>query len=215
MNYPASSQTLFKLGIFCSKISYSIIATSIFYYLPQYFPVYRPKQERKRRILNQVYQKTIIIDTLIENLKFNLVISHIDVADSAVLKDILRRINPDKSIATFPSLHKYLFYFKTQLLEVIRSMTFYHDYLSDEFLREIMLIERQVFSDKIFSGEKTLACSDFTYAEIELQEILIHNKHLQDLRQTELKNYERQFEIDGKIYRDKHYKAYDQEKGGH
>lgn len=63
----------------------------------------------------------------------------------------------------------------------------------------------QLLSPHLFEGYKTFASFDLSYAEKNIQELLIHNKHLQDLRENEFRKYEPQFKVDGKAYRDRHY----------
>ena len=69
---------VYKLGLFTSRLSYSIIAASIFYYFSQYIPVFRPKQERKKKILFNIYQRTLTIGFIVSELKFNMGINNND-----------------------------------------------------------------------------------------------------------------------------------------
>jgi hypothetical protein len=197
VDIPASSKFGFKIGLIISKIGYSIIAASIFYLISQYIPVYRPRQQRKIKILFEIYQKTLIINSYIGALKLKLNISESDFKNSELFKSIIHTINPDKPIDEFADWHHYLFYLKSKLLDIVRSMTFYHDYLSKDFLHELIIMERQLLSPHTFEGYKTLGSSDLSYAEIDIQELLVHNKHLQDLREKEFRKYEEKFKVDG------------------
>jgi hypothetical protein len=205
-NYPSYSGTVYKMGLITSKISYSILATSIFYYLSQYIPVYLPRQQRKIKILSNVYQKTLIINSIVGGLKLNLNITDdIDFTKRDNFLKIINNTNPDEEVSRFENWHYYLYNLKTNLLDIIRSMTFYNDYLSKEFLHELIILEKVLLAPYTFAGYKTIGVSNLSYAEIDLQEILVHNGILQDLRTKEFKKYERQFEDDGKLYRETYY----------
>ena len=213
--FPSSSDTAFKIGIITSKISYSIIAASIFYFISQYIPVYLPRHRRKIKILPYVHQQTLIIDYNANRLKSNLGIQQDDFKKSDLFRKALDNINVDKPIEEFENWHQFLFHLKIQLLDVIRSLYFYNDYLSAEFMHELIIIEKQLMSPITFVGYKTLACTDLSYAEITLQEILVHNQHLQTLREIESKKYEKEIKADGDAYRQTYYKDNDGQKGSH
>jgi len=204
-NIPGPSEISFKAGLITSKVSYSIIAASVFYFISQYIPIYRPKQQRKIKVLFEIYQRTLIIDFYLGGLKLKMRISQDDFKDSKIFGKAILSIDPDSPIDEFENWHKYLFYLKSKLLDVIRSMTFYHDYLSKEFLQELIIIEKQLLSPYTFEGHKTLGSSDLSYAEICIQELLVHNKHLQNLREKEFRKYDLQFQVDGTAYRKKYY----------
>jgi hypothetical protein len=193
----------YKLGIVTSRICYSIVATSIFYFLSQYIPVYLPRQRRKVKILHGVFLKTRIIETRVQNLKFQLGVHGDNFYEDFFRKTIA--INSDKPVAQFENWHLYLYHLKTALIDIIRSMTIYNDFLSLEFMEELTLIEYQLLSLNAFEGLKMLQCTDLSYAHIQLQEILIHNKHLQDLKATEFAKYEKIFKTENEAYRRKYF----------
>lgn len=203
---PSASDTIFKIGIIASKLSYSIIAASIFYFISQYIPIYLPRKQKKIKILPYVHQQVVIIGYNIDLLKSNLNIQQEDFKKSNDFRKILEQINPDNPVAEFENWHQFLFHIKIQILDVIRSIYYYNEYLSTEFLHEIILIEKQLMSPTTFTGYKTLTCPNLSYAEIPIQEILVHNQHLQFLRERESKKYERAFKLAGDAYRQTYYK---------
>jgi len=60
-----------------------------------------------------------------------------------------------------------------------------------------------------FAGYKKLACTDLSYANLDLQEILIHNEHLQTITASEAAIYQKAFEGSGLAYRKKYYSDHD------
>jgi hypothetical protein len=201
--FPSSSDFVFKFGIITSRICYSIIATSIFYFISQYIPVYLPRQKRKIKILYGIFLKTRIIDARVNNLKSELKIYGDDFYIDFDKK--VEAIKPDTPVGQFENWYSYLYNLKTQLIDVIRSMTIYNDFLSLEFLEELNLIEYQLLSPYTFVGYQVLLSDDLSYAQIHLQEILVHNKHLQELKKLEFAKYEKIFKTEGEEYRKKYY----------
>ena len=93
--------------------------------------------------MSNVFHKTLIIDEIINGLKFNLDIHEDeDFKENWRFKKIVESIKPDNPIAEFENWYIYLFNLKTQLLDIIRSVTIYNDYLSKEFLHELIIIEK-------------------------------------------------------------------------
>ncbi len=181
-------------------MAYSILATSIFYFLSQYIPVYLPRQQRKIKILSNAHQKALIIDNIISELKLSLNIGdNSDFTDKEKFRLTLITTNPNEEIGGFENWHHYFFNLKANLLDVIRSLTFYNDYLSKEFLHELIILE------KVLLAYKTIRLSNLSYAEITIQELLIHNKILQELRIEESMKYEKEFVEEGKRYRKANY----------
>lgn len=203
---PSDSVTIFKIGVISSKISYSIIAASLFYFISQYIPIYLPRHKKKIKILPYIHQQTLIIGYNLDSLKSNLNIHQDEFRNIDEFRSILKNINPNTSIAEFENWYQYLFNIKIQILDVIRSIYFYNEYLNTEFLHEIILIEKQLMSPITFAGYKTLTCDDLSYAETNLQEMLVHNQHLQSLREKEHKKYEKEIKSSGDEYRKTYYK---------
>ena len=139
-------------------------------------------------------------------MKFQLKIHGDDFKNNDQFYKQLEHINTENPVGAFQNWYLYLGHLKGQLLDIINSITVYNDYLSQEFLQEIGLIEYQLFLPHTFAGHKILACTDLSYAQIDLQELLVHNKHLQEISKSEFRKYEKQFAENGKLYREKHYK---------
>lgn len=209
----SASFEIYKIGIIASHIFYSILATSIFYFVSQYIPVYLPRQRKKIKILYNVYQKTIIINAIIGDLKHYLGVSGNDFQKSKDFGKLLQNIDPDKPVKQFQTWHVYLWHLRNKLLSILGTITIYNDYLSKDFLQELIIFEKQLLSPNTFEGFKTIDVSDLSYAELTLQELLVHNKHLQELREKEFKKYEKQFEEDGVRYRETFYKDIDKQEG--
>src|SRR5258705_13597989 len=105
MRRPSSSETVYEIGVITSRISYSILAACIFYCISIYLPIYLSRQSRKRKILFNVYQKALLIDTHIRNLILELGIDQDDFFDKEKFDTRLREINPDKPVAEFENWH--------------------------------------------------------------------------------------------------------------
>ncbi len=203
--YPARSEMIYKLGTIFSKISYSIIASSTFYLISVYIPITLPKRKRKRKILFNIYRKVQLIDSYISGLKFNLDIHGNEFQNHECFRNILNGKNPDNVVDRFSNWYEYLFYIKERLIDLIRSMTIYNEYLSEDLMHELILLEKQLLSPHSFEREKTLISSSLSFAEISIQELLVHNKHIQKIRETEFNKYEKEFDRDGKEYRKRYY----------
>lgn len=204
---PSYSDTIFKLGQIFSRICYSMVATSIFYFISQYIGVFIPRHKRKIKILPIIYRNIVTMDVIINQLNKNIGMQWNDIKDNDKLKNALLTINTDSHIENFENWYQYLFHIKSQLSDIIRSITFYHEYLSKDFFHELLIIEKNLMSPITFVGYKVLRVSNLDYARLELQELIIHNQHLQQLRETELKQYQREFDEDGKVYRETYYNS--------
>lgn len=205
-NNPSCCWMVFKAGVIASKIAYSILAASIFYLVTQYLGIYLPRQKKKLKIiLPYVHRQTVTLDTILSTLKFNLNIHGNDFKNSEAFRRILKDIEVDKPVGEFSDWHQYLYHMKFQILDVIRGIYFYSEYLTEDYLHEIVLIEERLMSTITFVGYKKLACTDLSYGELDIQEILVHNLHLQTIRQSETKKYEKEFKASGQEYRQKYY----------
>jgi len=206
---PSHSDTLYKLGIIFSRIGYSIVSASIFYFVSQYIGTFIPREQKKIKILPMIHRNALSIDNEIRLLKINLDYENEDSKNIDNLRQALNSINPNSSIDRFENWYQYLFNLKLQLLDLIRSMTFYNDYLSRDFFQELIIIEQRLMSPITFAGSVILNVSNLSFADIDLQELMIHNDHLQLLRKEEFKKYEKAFEKDGNVYRKVFYKESD------
>lgn len=203
---PSSSWAMYKTGIIVSKVLYSMLAASIFYFVTQYLGIYIPRKKKKLRIiLPYVHRQAVTLDTILNTLKFNLKIHGNDFKNSDQFHKVLENIKVDEPIAEFQDWHQYLYHMKFQLLDVVRGIYFYSEYLDEDFLHEIVIIEQKLMSTITFVGYKKLACTNLTYGEIDLQEILIHNLHLQEIRKSEVEKYDKEFKRAGVAYRQKYY----------
>ena len=212
-NNPSCCWAVYRAGVIASRISYSFIAASIFYLVTQYLGIYVPKQRRKVKIvLPFIHRQVTMIDLMCETLKSHLNIHGTDFKDRDKFRKALRDVKVDKPIGDFKNWHQYLYDMKIQILDITRGVYFYNEYLDEKFLHEIIIIESKLMSPITFVGYKTYACTNLSYAELDLQEILVHNYHLQTIREAEDKKYEKEFEEAGKEYRQTYY-ADDKNKG--
>jgi|GEM_PF-2341158 hypothetical protein len=201
----ASTEFAYKCGQISSKIAYSITAASIFYFVAQYIGVYIPRQQRKIKILSFVKRSTIIIDVILSELKNNLINSNIDIKDSQSFRNAIANIDTEAPVNNFIDWYQYLFYVKTQVMDLTKGLTFYHDYLEKEYFHELLLIQQSLLSPIVFVGHKVLLTTNLSYAEIELQELLIHNQHLQGLWKKEYEKYKEILKKEGEKYRRTYY----------
>lgn len=152
-----------------------------------------------------VLRNTLTIDNIIGGLKLNLGMQWTDVKDFANFEKQLEQINTDAPIDNFNNWYEYLAFIKFQLLDLIRGITFYNEYLGKDFFHELLIIEQRLTSPITFAGYKVLAISNLTYASLDLQELFIHNQHLQMLRQDEFNKNKKEIDEDGKVYREIFY----------
>lgn len=205
MKYPSATPVIFKIGLLLSRIGYSIIASSVFYFVSQYIPVYLPKQDKKIKILQRIYQNIQIIDTIIYNLKYHLNIRDQEYLDNALFSEKLRLVNMEVPIGSYPNWHLYLRDVKTDLHDIISTIVTYNEYVSVKMIEELSIIQHHLFSSLVFAGRKKLQCNDLTFGELALQEIFVHNTHLQALNEKEYLLYNRQFKKNATVYRKENY----------
>jgi hypothetical protein len=108
-------------------------------------------------------------------------------------------------INEYVNWHEYLYFMKHRILEIIRSTTTYNEYISTDLLHELLLIENKLLCPIVFEGYKKLQPTSLSYAQISIQELFVHQKILQDLRELEFTKYDKKFEILGKEYREKNF----------
>lgn len=147
----------------------------------------------------------MIIESHISGLKLYLGVSNDEFEDSKFFKEKLRSIITSNSVGRFQNWHLYLSYLKTNLIDITRSITFYDEYLSPKFFHELILLETELLSPYTFEKDKSLAVDTLEFAEINLQQILFHTKHLLDLRKKKFEKYENDFKKDGDEYRKMYY----------
>jgi hypothetical protein len=190
-SYPSSSDAVFKIGVIFSKILYSIIAASIFYLISQYFLIHIPRQQKKIKILRYVYTKTNYLNYIIEDLQMKLGFNSLNknVVEFKGLNELLYKINPDNPISEYKNWYQYLYHFKLKILEIIGSINVYNEYLSIEFHEEILSIEKILITPlDIYSGYKKYNLDNLLHLQKDFQDLIIHNKHLQEIKSKEWDN---------------------------
>lgn len=195
----------YKAGLIFSKLCYSYLAASIFYILSQYIPILRPKRKKKEIILHQIYLQIETIDVMIKNLQSNLQIDNADFYEQDDIHSKLQNIDTKLTVNGFPNWYEYLKNFKNDIMDLIRSITPYNEFVSNELITEIMIIERNILKSPAFSGYEVLLTTSLDFAVIEIQEILIHNNILKSIAETEFQGYTEIFAANGKKYRNKHF----------
>jgi len=152
-----------------------------------------------------VLRNTLTIDNIIGGLKLNLGMQWTDVKDFANFETQLEQINTDAPIDTFTNWYWTPPFIKVQQLDFVWGKTIYTEYLGKDFFHELLIIEQRLTSPITFAGYKVLAISNLTYASLDLQELFIHNQHLQMLRQDEFDKNKKEIDEDGKVYREIFY----------
>jgi hypothetical protein len=190
------------------NVLYSVIASFVFYYIM----VYLPQERKKVKLLSAIHRKTVLIDDLVRDLFHKLRIrSHNrDYKEfNSELNEILIAINPDDTISIddweYENWHQYLYVLKEKLIDIIRSITVYHEFLEVGYLAELSILEIRLLDQITFDGYKKLAITNFTYAEITFSEIFIHNDILQKIKSAEALKYKDAIEAEGKTYRALYY----------
>ncbi|OFY85371.1 MAG: hypothetical protein A3F72_03650 [Bacteroidetes bacterium RIFCSPLOWO2_12_FULL_35_15] len=197
-----------KFGQIIKFISYSLIASIIFYWIA----IYLLRERKKTLALWSVIKKTDLINSLILQLYNNIYKPtnnfNYETPDFNELNNTLKEINPDLQIESdgyyYENWHIYLQSLQGKLINLIRSIYFFHEYLPDEYLQELTLIENKLLSEDTFDGRKKYSVSNLTYATLSFQEIFIHNLLLQKIYAQELKNNDSKLKRLGKEYREKH-----------
>lgn len=181
------------------------MATSIFYFISQYFPIYLPREKKKMRVLFTVYHKILILNTLIEILKHNLSFRGDIFNESNKFKIAIQKINPDQPVASFHNWYSYLGDLKQKLMDIVNSIIIYNEYINHEILQEITLIEQHLYTPHAFDDHKTLQSNDLSYAQFPIVEILVHTHILSELNEKEYKKNEQTFLAEAKVYVSSNY----------
>ena len=196
-------------GIFVSRVFYSTLATSIFYFISQYIPVVIPRRTRKIKILENVHHKTIMIDWYLSRLRVDLNVMYGEFEDPEQFRKKLRLINTGQPVGACINWFQYLKHLRERIVDATRAITIYNEFLSVEYLHEIIIIEENLLKPGIFEGIPYINTGNLEWAEVQLQEVLVHNKILQNLREKEFKKYEKVFKQFGQEYLQTNYAEYD------
>ena len=149
--------------------------------------------------------KAVLINDLVSGLFFNLNLSGIDFKNYNELNEALKRINPDLLINEYENFHIYLFYFKEKLVNIIKSLILFHDFLNENYLTELFILENKLLTQHTFDGYKKFEVRNLTYATITLQEIFYHNEIFQKLHEIEWKKNEKTMKKEGADYRKRNF----------
>lgn len=205
IEYPSLNTTFYRLNKFFLALAYSLTASSLFYYVA----VYLPKQAMKRKIFPSIYRRNLLIKEHFANLFYNLEIAanNNDYKNVAIEIDRkCKQINPDAPIENYANWHQYLYFFKSEVVDIIRSVTFYHEYLDKEYFTELTLLEDRFVDIFVFSGSKQLLVNNLSYANITLHELYVHNNILQKINASQFEKNKKMIEKEVKLYRKKYYK---------
>jgi hypothetical protein len=206
---PASTVRIERAGVLASRIFYSILASSIFFYISQYFPVILPRRERKLKVLDIVFHKAISIDWYLSRVRSELNVMYGEFADVEKWRTILDSTDVNTPVSNFPNWYEYLRHLRERIVELTRGITIHSEHLSLEFLQEVVIIEQQLLTPGIFEGPPYINTGNLRWAEIQLQEVLVHNRILQDIRVKEWKVIKKELDTFGKEYRETNFKSYD------
>lgn len=203
---PSKYEIYYKLGNILLKLCYSTLASSIFYLVTQYIGIFLPKFQKKIKIFPLIKSKTTKIDICIQSLFNTIGLSMINIKDFESLDNHLKKINTDSSVGIYENWYIYLENIKNEILENIKTLIIYHEYLNDDIFIELNLLDAQFKEPFIFDGYKIYATSNLSYASIVIQEIILHNQILQDLVNKEFQVMNKYIDENIKDYRDKHFK---------
>lgn len=188
--YGAYNQIIYKLGIITSRIFYSMLASSIFYFVSQYIPIYLPRQEKKEKILSNIRTKHKILEGLLITFQGNMKIRKEEYLDKMLLSDKLTDFDIHSKIESFDDFEKYYSAFRSECLDLIESILFYHDFLSLKYLNELQEIEKNFRMPKLFDYINYNLTGEIYFnvgiAIPTIQNILISKDKLKDLYQSEL-----------------------------
>jgi hypothetical protein len=108
----------------------------------------------------------------------------------------------EQSLLKFTAADEFLklHYFKENLMDIIRSMTIYHDYLSEDFLGELIRIEIILMNNIFQGGSLNLSASTGAF-----QQLFFHNEFLFKYRVKEFTKYEKAFKLLDVLYWEKNY----------
>lgn len=195
------SEISYKLGLLFSKLCYSVAAASIFYLVSQYIPVYLPKQDKKIKIISVIHMNLTSIDYVLTTFKNNIGLHGDDFEDKAVLVEKLRKVKTTDPIGAHPEWYSYLYEFKGKLLDLIRTTLIHSEYLNSKMLHELLIIESKLLAPITFEGRQELMIENLTYAEITIQEILVHHKLFSRSLKAEVAKYKKKLDRLHKEYR--------------
>lgn len=128
-----------------------MVASSIFYFISQYLPVFLPKEEKKKKVLSVIKNKSAILNGLLMSLEKNLGFSNSDYQDVGKLTDKLNDFNMMNKIDNHQNFESYYRSFRKEALEVVQSILLYHDYISLKQLNYYQLIEKDLLLSHIFN----------------------------------------------------------------
>ncbi len=206
---PALSLRIERAGVFFSRLFYSILATSIFYYIANHLPVVLPRKERRIKILANVLQKAVYIEWYLSRLRLELGIISDEFFDRDKFLTLLKATKTNDPVSNFPNWFLFLEHLRERIVELTQTMIEHSEHLSSELIQEVLIIQANLLKPGIFEGPPYINAGDLSWAEIQLQEVLIHNNTLQKIRAKEQEKYQKDFDFFGIEYREEHYSEYD------
>lgn len=195
--------------ILFSRICYSILASSIFFFITQYFPVILPRKERKIKIIQNTLHKAVAIDWYLSRIRVKLNVEYGQFSDVDKFRAILDNTNSNQPVDDYTDWYAFLNHIRERIVELTRAITIHSEHLPLDFLEEIMVIEKQLLTPGIYEGPAYINTGNLRWAELQLQEVLVHNGILQELVKREYKKYNADFEFFGIEYRARNYAEYD------
>jgi hypothetical protein len=195
----------YNTGLIIFSICNSILAACVFYFIAQYVAFEIPEARRKIQTLSILNQYFIGIDEIIQQIIIDIQFENQNIKDINHLEHILENIKINSSVHDFHNWYKYFYHKKSQLQDLTRSCFYHNHFINPEIAREILILDQRLMDLYLFSGYKILANETLQFAASALQEVFIHNSHLQELRRSEFKKYEVIFATVGKDYRNKFY----------
>lgn len=184
------------------NISYSIIASCVFYCIV----VYIPHRKKRIELLLTFNRKIVLIDDIIKELVSNLKLTPDDCLKSKIFEQRLKEIDTSLPIQEYENWYSYLFFFKQKLSDTIGSIIIFHEYLEENSVSELLMIQNRLLVGQLtFQGYNILLTKSLAPASIDLQEIIVHNNILQKYWGVEYKKNEKKIDKLGKQYRKSNY----------
>jgi hypothetical protein len=201
--YIFSSEKIYSsLGNVPLNIAYSIMASVFFYWIA----IYIPYQRKKINLIVGLNIKIMEVAYSFRALAIDLNLSGIDYKEFDILNSHLKKFNPDNPFRNYISFHKNLNALRTNTLSLINNITKYHEYLEEDVLTELMLIENHLLiKNDIFNGDKNYLVSNLSYASLTFQELLIHSSLLELKWEKEFNKYKNNIDKESAKYRRDNY----------
>lgn len=164
-----------------SKLAIPIIAASVFFFMSNYFPKILSQRNTKEAVLLNVIQMNVKLQSEMQNLRFNLNIENLDIRNYSALENELKNIDPNTPNNTYLTYYEYFDQWAKNCSGLISRLLQFKEYYRDDILIEILILDRNLRNNHLFSGKQIIASNDLVFGSITIQELLIHSEILHNL----------------------------------